>query len=289
MTLAVRAPNWLGDAVMALPLLTAISRQTDVAVVSKPAFAAVFAGLRVIETSGRFDAHALRAAKADRILLLTNSFSTAWAARAAEIPERIGYAMHFRSPLLTTAVPLPDGKPHQIEKYLHLAAAAGYAVEETAPRLSAGPSPINGDYIVLAPGAKYGSAKRWTGFADLARLLAHSGREVAVVGLAGEGVAGVRHMRLTDFSGRTNLAEAMAVIGGASCVITNDSGLAHVAAALGRRTIVIFGPTDAAATAPRGAEVIQGRAECAPCHLRVCPIDHRCMRSVTVAEVVGRL
>jgi heptosyltransferase II len=155
---------------------------------------------------------------------------------------------------------------------------------------ASGKSPVDGEYVVLAPGAKYGSAKRWTGFGPLAATLANSGRRVVVLGAPGEEVRDApAHTLIESRVGRTTMEDAIAIVGGAAAVIANDSGLAHVARALSRRTVIIFGPTEPERTAPEGAAIIVGEAECAPCLLRTCPIDHRCMRSVTVERVLERL
>lgn len=298
MTLAVRMPNPLGDAIMALPALERLARAVDgdVAVITRPGNTALYGGYRVLEARGRFETDAVRAAGARRLLLFTNTFSTALAGRLARVPERAGYAMHARSFLLTRAVACPRERLHQVDWYLHLARESGWATEGgDTPRLSADrarPSPRA--YVVLSPGAGYGAAKRWTGFEALARALVGQGRDVVVLGARGEGLKAVLDPeRCTDLAGRTTLSEALDWIAGAAAVVTNDSGLAHAAAALARPAVVVFGSTDARYTAPRSAgatvAVVARPARCAPCHLRVCPIDHRCMTGVTVADVLERL
>jgi heptosyltransferase-2 len=91
-------------------------------------------------------------------------------------------------------------------------------------------------------------------------------------------------------TGRTSLSEAVAVLSISDLLITNDTGPAHIAAALERPTLVIFGPTDPTTTRPfsQSAQIILRTPECAPCMLRDCPIDHRCMTAITHDEVFAR-
>jgi heptosyltransferase-2 len=295
-SVALRAPNWLGDAVMALPAIEAVARAESetVRIIALPVVAPVFSEFKVIRARRGLDTASFRAARdagAERVILLTHSFATAAGAALAGIPERIGYRRHFRGPLLTRRIERVKGFVHQIDEYRHLVSECGYAPSAEPPRMaSPGTSPIVGDYVVLAPGAKYGSAKRWTGFGGLAAALARSGRRVVVLGAHGEDIRDAPSDPLIENRvGSTSIEEAIAIVAGAAAVVSNDSGLAHVGRALSCRTIVIFGPTEPKRTAPEGAAIIVGEAECAPCLLRTCPIDHRCMRSITVERVMERL
>lgn len=279
MKVAIRVPNWLGDAVMALPAIDAVAMQAEVALIAHPAVAALYRHHRVIETKQGAVA-AIKEAQPDRIILLTNSFGSALTAVMAGVPERIGYRDHFRSMLLTQSF-RRNRKNHQIDEYNSLVENAGYKTPERIPKLR-----MTGGHsgIVLAPGAKYGSAKCWTGFSELARRLSDRGEKISVIGARGEQFAAPPGVE--NLVGKTSLAEALEIVSNARVVVSNDSGIAHVAAALGKRTIVIFGPTDPSCTAPRGAEIVRGIAACAPCGLRQCPIDHRCMESISAEEVL---
>lgn len=291
MKVALRAPNWLGDAVMALPAIRAVAAAGDEPIIlALPSVAAVFAEWPVIPVRRGLDVAPLRASAAPRIILFTNSVPTALAARLAGIPERIGYRRLFGERLLTRSLPRPKGL-HQIDEYNRLVETAGYGPVDAPPRLAPpGPSSIAGDYVVLAPGARYGSAKRWPGFAALARALAEGGGRVVLLGARGEAGPDLpRSDRVVDLSGKTSLREALAITAGARAVVANDSGLAHAARAYGRPTVVIFGPTDPRRTAARGAAVVTVEASCAPCHLRVCPVDHRCLTAITVERIIEAL
>lgn len=287
----LRAPNWLGDAVMALPALEAIAARGDIVIVARPAVADLYEAFATAIVPRGSEAAVLREQRADRIVLFTHSFSSAFHAWRAGIPERIGYARHFRGFLLTRTVPQAHGCVHQIDEYGAIAAAVGCTVASREPELPPrASSPVSPPYVALCPGAMYGSAKCWPRFAELAKQLAAQGRRVVVLGSKGESGFGATAVDgVENMIGRTTLAQALDIIAHADAVVSNDSGMAHAARALGRRTIVLFGPTEPERTAPVGADVIVGEAECAPCLLRTCPIDHRCLRGVTVARVLERL
>jgi heptosyltransferase-2 len=148
--------------------------------------------------------------------------------------------------------------------------------------------------IGVSPGAAYGSAKRWLPerfAASAARLAAQMEGSIAVLGSAAERsmceevahAAGGR-----NFAGETTLAEFIEVTAACSLFLTNDSGAMHIASALGVPSVTVFGPTNEAATGPLGplARIIREPVDCAPCLLRECPIDHRCMTRVTPDHVV---
>ncbi len=206
-TMVVLTPNWLGDAVMALPALAAVRRHLGPAtliVAARPSTAALFRMVPGVDrvlpldaSSRRADAEALAQIKADCALLLPNSFGSAWAARRAGIPERWGFASDFRRPLLTKAVRKPRGRMHQSEFYLALVSALGMTPTGEPPRVVVPDDARRrasellarhgvGDDAVLvgmAPGAAYGGAKQWPPerFGRLARLLNERHKIVSVL------------------------------------------------------------------------------------------------------------
>ncbi len=168
--------------------------------------------------------------------------------------------------------------------------------QEDARGLLAGEGIGRGEpFMVLNPGAAYGSAKRWSEerFAETGDRLAKSlGLRIAIVGSKSETPAAeeIRARAQTPVSiltGKTTLEMLIGVLAESSLVITNDSGPMHIAAALGIPTVAIFGPTDERVTAPLApqARVVKHPVECSPCLLRECPIDHRCMTRVSVDDV----
>jgi heptosyltransferase-2 len=150
-------------------------------------------------------------------------------------------------------------------------------------------------WVGLNPGAAFGRAKRWwpDRYAALAeRLGRRAGARVAILGSASERPLAERIAALLPtppriLCGETDLGGLVGVLSELRLLITNDSGPMHLASALGTSTLGVFGPTDWRETAPRGARaaIVRQDIPCAPCKLRECPIDHRCMREVTVDRV----
>ena len=152
--------------------------------------------------------------------------------------------------------------------------------------------------VALCPGSTNSRAKRWPAarFAAVADLLAErAGAQVLLVGSreeveVSEEVARLARRTPVVLTGQTDLARTVAVLGVVDLLVTNDTGPAHIAAALARPVVVIFGPTDPSTTRPFSplAELVREPPDCAPCMLRDCPIDHRCMTAVTPEAVYAR-
>ena len=260
----------------------------------------------------------LRKQHFDAAFLLPNSFDAALTAWLARIPERIGYARDGRGWLLTRAIPRPepgDIPRHERFYYLELLRRAGlieHFPESSAIRLEgisaareAGAARlrelgVEGAAIGVSPGAAYGNAKRWPPerFAEAARAVAKAlGASVLVFGSAAERelcetVAAGLHSGGVDarnLAGGTTLGEFIGLAAACRLYLTNDSGAMHVASALGVPTVAVFGSTDDVTTGPTGplARVVREHAECSPCLLRNCPIDHRCMTRVTPERVAA--
>ncbi len=261
-------------------------------------------------------ARRLRAGGFDAAILLPNSFESALVAWLARIPKRIGYRRDGRGPLLTDPVPRPaPGEIPRHESYYYLEMLRRAGLLEELPRVEeirlegAGQARRRGrerlrsegmgpGVVGVSPGAAFGSAKRWLPerFAEAAaQVAARTGFGVAVFGSAGEReicetvareLAAAR-IQARNFAGRTSLAEFIELAAGCRLFLTNDSGAMHVAAALGVPTVAVFGPTDPEATGPLGrhTRIVREPVECAPCKLRECPIDHRCMTRIEAARV----
>jgi lipopolysaccharide heptosyltransferase II len=312
--LVIRAPNWLGDAVMALPAMGAVRAAFPQAHIAVAAVAAV-APLFEEETAARqneivivtraTETAAMTAGGFDTALLFPNSFRSAWAVRRGGVGERWGYAGNLRSPLLTRTVATPPDRVHQSRYYADLVRGLGLPVAESPPRVSVRQETavraqalfarqgITGGRIVgFAPGAAYGHAKRWPPgrVAEvIARLIGGCGATCVLVGAAGDRDAAREiestlpsHARVVDLIGRTDLRLLAGVLALCDVFVSNDSGAMHLAAALGVRVVAIFGPTDDRVTAPPdGHDVLVHPVFCRPCMLRDCPIDHRCMKGIT--------
>lgn len=258
----------------------------------------------------------------DLALLFQNAFEAALIASAARVPVRVGYSTDGRRALLThpVAVPVWGEARHEVYYYLNLVAelerllSGASVVDEREPQFALTVSEtrraqareflsaqgIGGDrtLVALCPGSTNSRAKRWPAeyYAALAdRFIVETGANVVLVGSPEEIDVSrdvERHMHHRPFilTGRTDLAEAVGIMSLADVLITNDTGPAHIAAALNRPTLVIFGPTDPKTTRPFSivAEIIRHPPDCAPCMLRDCPIDHRCMTVITPDEVFTR-
>jgi len=229
----------------------------------------------------------------ERAVVLPNTWKSALLPFFAGIPLRAGYKGEARYGLLN--VIYRNTEPSMVRRYARLADApgAGLPASLPAPKLRVGADEIeaakrkfgiSGPYAALCPGAEYGPAKRWPYFQELAGslsidkvLLGSSKDREASGGIPGR-----------DLVGKTTLDEAISLIAGARFVVTNDSGLMHVAAALGRPQVALFGSSSPEHTPPlsAAARVLWLRVECSPCFQRQCPLGHfRCMREMTVASV----
>jgi heptosyltransferase-2 len=322
--IVVRAPNWLGDAVMALPALTAVRthfREAHITIAAPAGVAPLFAELTgaapdaVQIVDREREAEDLRALAADCILLLPNSFGSAWNSRRSGIGERWGYRASGRRWLLTRSVPRPRGVVHQTAYYSSLVRGLGIDVQDEVPRLAARPATLAradavltragvraGEQLIgFAPGAAYGHAKRWPPdrVAKAIEAVADRGFVPVLVGAAGDRDTRraiesslLRATRMIDLIGRTDLSTFVGVTARCAAFVSNDSGAMHVAAALGVPLTAIFGPTNERVTAPAGPgprTVICRDVFCRPCMLRECPIDHRCMKRIDVDDVLDSL
>ena len=312
----IRATNWVGDAVMCLPALRAVRDrfpQAHLTILAKPFVADLYAGQPfadeiVLYTPGTLKDKisfglSLRARQFDCAILLQNAFEAALVARLAGIPQRIGYDRDARGRLLTKAISVPRAgeiPPHQRFYYLEMLRRAGILdrlPESNAIHLGRPASThISGPLIGISPGAAYGSAKRWLPqrFAEASAQIARArNASIAIFGTKEERalceqVAGLlTGVRVTNYAGRTTLAQFIELASACELFLTNDSGSMHIASALGIPTVAIFGATDHVATGPTGplSRVIREPVECSPCLLRECPIDHRCMTAVSASRV----
>jgi heptosyltransferase-2 len=299
----VVAPNWIGDALMAQPLLARLRGEIDViapewvAPVMRrmPEVSAVIAApFRHGPLQLRERWHLGRALKDKgyaQAIVLPNTWKSALVPFFAGIPRRSGYVGEARYGLLNdlhTAEKAPMS-----EHYARLAGdgplsqprlrVSAEEVEQAKRKFG-----IAARYAVLCPGAEYGPAKRWPYFAELATrlplpaVLLGSRKDAEASG----GINGA------DLMGKTTLDEAMALLAGADFVVSNDSGLMHVAAALGRPQIALFGSSSPEHTPPASAaaRVMWLHIECSPCYRRECPLGHfRCMKEMGVEMVLDQL
>jgi heptosyltransferase-2 len=265
-------------------------------------------------------AKTLREKKYDLAVLFPNSFESALVAALASIPKRFGYAKDARGFLLTDAVKIPEWKTtrHEVFYYLHLVAAVEKKIVGAETVLADAPTidlEVSGDrktrarkflaenavdasrkIVALGVGSTNSRAKRWQAesYAKLNdRLQNEANADVVLVGAADElDVSNEVYERSKNkpiiLTGKTDLAEAAAILSLVDLLVSNDMGLAHIASAIGTKTLVIFGPTNPRTTRPWNAEIIYKAVECSPCMLRDCPIDHRCMTRILADEVFSK-
>ena len=316
----VRAPNWLGDAIMGLPFLENlryIYPQSHIGIWCKPHLRPLFKAYSKIDQVITYPnsvfsllRSCLKLRYFSACILLPNSFSSALSAFFTGIPQRIGYATDGRDLLLTQRYPPPEQEAlHQIDYYLHLLKCMGYKVKHCIPTLNTLPEGEEEqkrlrlkygwqrDYIVFAPGAAYGPAKCWPPayFAELAKKIKKTGQDVLILGTQKDNsiarkilqYLGDNKKGIYNLTGLTSLAGAMSIVKKSISVVTNDSGLMHLTAALKHPQIALFGPTNPKRTAPYGetTKIIYHQVSCAPCKYRQCPKEHICMRQITVEEV----
>jgi heptosyltransferase-2 len=254
----------------------------------------------------------------DLAVLFQNAFEAALIPFLAGVPTRLGYATESRQALLTHPLPLPEWRSskHEVFYYLYLITALEQLLSGTSTVCESDPDisltiselrkteaaallrsyGINEEQSVVAicPGSINSRAKRWPAesYASLADRLLEQRQQVVLIGspdeldVTNEVTKQMRHQPVV-LTGKTTLDQITAVLGMVDLVVTNDTGPAHIAAALGCPTLVIFGPTNPLTTRPFSfkAEVLRHPPDCAPCMLRDCPIDHRCMTAITVDEV----
>ena len=325
----VISPNWIGDAVMAQPLLQLLQAahpERPIDVLAPPAVAPVWRQMaevaEVLETPFRHGALQLKERwRFARLLrqrgyadayILPNTLKFALIPWLAGIPRRVGYKGESRYGLIN--VMHHDDTPPRpmVPFYAALADAPGTPLRSGLPKprmvassgqVAAACAKVGLDparpLVVFAPGAEFGGAKRWppAHFGQLAQhILARDPQaQVALLGSPKDGptceeviAAAGAPAGLASLAGKTSLADAVALIARSAAVVSNDSGLLHVASALNRPVIAIYGPTDPDHAPPFSdlAASISLRLECSPCRQRECPLGHQnCMHGVSAGQV----
>jgi heptosyltransferase-2 len=322
----VIAPQWIGDAVMTEPLMRRLhARGERLTVGALPWVAPVYRAMPQVDEvidlpfahgglqwRARRDMAAQLRGRFDVAYVCPNSLKSALLPWWANIAKRIGYHGEARWGVLSQRLPNP-GKSERPPMVAFYSALSGESdLLNDVPRLAIAQEHVGavlaelrlqtGNYVVMAPGAEYGSAKRWPArhFAMLASelpvtaVLLGSAKEAA---LCEEIAQGAGPDRCLSLAGKTSLDQALALIAGARAMVSNDSGLMHVAAALQVPQVALFGSSSPLHTPPLSpqAHVIwlkddpnyQPPLDCAPCFQRECPLGHtRCLVDIVPAEVL---
>ena len=316
--IVIRSSNWLGDAVMSVPAVRAIKRgriDAHVTILAPAKLADIWKRVREVDAVLTFEpteslfavARKLRAGAFDAAIIFPNSLRTALEPWLAGVPRRVGVPGHRRRWLLDQVFveskkkQPPGPPPHQVHHYLALAQFVGAELGKDAAILGAGQpsrrSEAGMPVIGVVPGAEYGPAKRWLPerFAEvLTRVNQETGCLWKLFGVTKDRSVADEILRatkapVTDFVGKTTLAELMDELAHCDLVLTNDTGTMHLAALLGVPTVSLFGSTEPRLTGPLGDphRVIRHQVPCSPCFLRECPLDFRCMKAITVDEVTA--
>ena len=253
----------------------------------------------------------------DLAVLFQNAFEAAFLTFLAGVPRRYGYATDGRSLLLSDPIAVPDRRTlvHQVRYYWDLLRPLGLTGDPPTPELVVFPEEEQAmagrfaqggltatDVVIgINPGSTYGEAKRWLPerFAEVTERLCHTifesrKQQVSVVIFGAKGEERLGHeiaarlpSRSLVLSGATTIRELMAAVKRCAMLLTNDTGPMHIASAFQVPVVAIFGPTDWRTTSPFGSAhaIVRQPVDCAPCLLRECPIDHRCMTRVSVDQV----
>jgi len=324
----IRSPNWIGDGIMSLPAIRAWKDHFPgerLAVLAKRYLADIYLNIpeidEVLSIPDRWTVRSwvaaameLRQKRFASGILFTNSFSSALFFRLAGVPALAGYARDGRGWLLRRRVPPFSGMEHHQHYYLNIveslvgkritrAYSPGLIVlpaeRDRAGAWLAGQGLAPGlPLLAVAPGAAYGSAKAWPPerFREFLRRWSENrpASAVLLLGSAAErertaAMAAGSPGRVLDLAGSLTLRQSIAVLSRCRLFIGNDSGMMHVAAALGLPLAVLFGPTEPGRTAPLASRsrLLHHGADCAPCRHRDCPSDHRCMTTIGVEEVLA--
>ncbi len=324
MKILVVAPSWIGDTILAQPLLALLKRKhpdARIDVLAPDWSAPLLSRMAEVDAvivnpfgHGEFNFSARRtlgrrlsSAEFSDAYILPNSWKSALVPFFARIPRRIGYQGESRYLLLNERHRLDvAAHPQLVQRYAALAgplpavlpqAHLNSTVEQQQAARRALNLPLDAAPVIFCPGAEYGPAKRWPAqhFAALSQLIASPQNPVWLIGSAkdaavGDEIAAGAEGAALNLCGRSSLEQAIDLIASARCVVSNDSGLMHVAAALGRPLVALYGSSSPAYTPPLSprAKIVSRNLPCSPCFKRECPLRHfDCMNGIAPQQVAA--
>lgn len=318
-SILVIGPRWVGDMVMAQSLFIALRQIHPGAVIDvmAPAWAAPLVG-RMPEVRTRIDAPFSRKKlefglrrrigrslkdRYDQAFVMQGSWKSALVPFFAGIPRRTGHRREMRYGLINDIVPLPDLlKRKTAQAFFGLAQGGTFQPPQLAidkdnqVALLARHSLPEKQFVALMPGAEFGPAKRWPSekYAALARKMMEDGLQVALFGSANDrpvtGEIADLAPGAVDLAGATRLEDAIDLIAAARLAVSNDSGLMHIAAAVGTPVVAVYGSTSPENTPPLTdrRDLVWLHLDCSPCHQRVCPLGHLdCLNKLDVDRVLA--
>jgi heptosyltransferase-2 len=324
------APNWIGDTLLAQPLFARLRQKHPGVLIdalapgwTAPVLRRMPEIVEVIDAPfghGKLKlaerwrlARALRARAYDQAIVLPNTFKSALIPFFAGIALRIGFVGELRYGLLNRVHKLDEkALPLMAERYAQLAEEPSSPPARPLAEVGLRIDPANlaaalkrlelsrsKPMVAFCPGAEYGPAKRWPAhyFAELAKKLAAQGRTVWLFGSVGDREIGEEIARLgggaaINLCGRTDLSSAIDLLSLAEVVVSNDSGLMHVAAAVGRPVVALYGSSSPEHTPPlsRISRVVRTGIDCSPCYARECPLGHfKCMNELAPRRVIEEI
>ncbi|MDE2234842.1 MAG: lipopolysaccharide heptosyltransferase II [Gammaproteobacteria bacterium] len=326
----VVGPAWIGDMVLAQSLFITLKQRLPVCEIdvlapawSKPLLARmpeVRSSITMPLSHGEFGFGARRRlgrllrGRYDQAIVLPRSWKSALVPMFAGIPRRTGYRGEWRFGLINDMRPLDKAKLTQtVQRYVNLGLERGAAL--TAADIPKPQLRVSGEnqkaqlqrlalntetpIVALMPGAEYGPAKRWPVeyYGDLAKQVLASGKQLWVFGSVreqslGEEITRIAGKRVVNLCGITRLEDVVDLLALAETAVSNDSGLMHMAAAVGIKLVAIYGSSTPDYTPPLSdrAQVVYLRLECSPCFKRECPLGHlNCLKQITVDEVLQRI
>lgn len=309
------APSWIGDMVMAHSLIQVIEKQGEITVFAPQWSAPLLERMTGVshaiihdfkhgslDLKSRFQiAKSLHSNDYDQAILLPNSFKSALIPFLANIPQRTGYLGEMRFVLLNDIRIKKHYKT--VEQFVALGLSDQSSFEVLSPKLNSQPIDLikfnlnlEKPILALCAGAEYGSAKRWLieYFVEVAQFYLKQNWQVWAFGSIKEQMQGLAIEKAggVNLCGKTTLAEAIDLLALSKAVVSNDSGLMHVAAALNKPLVAIYGSSDPKFTPPLSpnSKVLTLNLPCSPCFKRECPVGHlNCLKDLKPQQVISTL